>query len=74
MKLRRFALVLSLAAIGAASGKDCSDEANSLAVAECRAARYVAADKALNAVYGQAMKSPPGEREAIAHDCADRLA
>ena len=48
---------IALAASVTASAKDCSLESNSLAVADCHSERYAAADRNLNLVFGNAMKS-----------------
>jgi uncharacterized protein YecT (DUF1311 family) len=44
-------------ATGSAFGEDCANEASAVSIADCHTARYIAADKAMNAVYNTAMKS-----------------
>lgn len=50
-------LLLTLSLGGIASAKDCSEEKDSVSIAQCHEQRYSEADKELNSVYSQAMKS-----------------
>ena len=47
----------SLVLSGQVMAKSCGDEANTLAIVDCHQDQYKAADKELNAVYGEAMKT-----------------
>ena len=42
---------------GSVMAKSCGDEANTIAIADCHQKQYKAADKELNAVYSEAMKT-----------------
>lgn len=42
---------------GSVMAKNCAEEANTMAIEACHQQQYDAADKELNAVYGEAMKS-----------------
>lgn len=55
-----FSIVFSLLAVSnPASAEECANQATTIAIADCHSARYDAADKELNAVYREAMKSLP---------------
>lgn len=56
-KLTAATFITALAVSGTVFAKDCAAEKNSMTVADCHAARYVVADKALNNVFNAGMKS-----------------
>ncbi len=63
VRLISLAMIFSLSAI--ANAKECSDAENSINAIECYSARYVAADRALNAIYSKAMKELSTEEKSL---------
>jgi len=57
LKLIAIVFLAVLTVSGPVMAGDCANAENTLAIVDCHVARYAAADKELNAVYSEAMKS-----------------
>ncbi len=62
--LSALVMLFSFALVRPALAQDCSDAGNTIAIVQCHEQHYVKADKELNVIYTEAMKTLPAGQKA----------